>query len=169
MVKRFTNPFEGRPAPLGTLLGAATRRLSGELDASLHAAGFEDLRAAHTPLFMVIDPEGSTVTELAEGARMTKQAMGELVRYLEGRGYVEVTVDPDDRRARRVRMTDRGWQVISTGEQVIDDFDRWLEDAVGRTRVAQLRSTLVRIAETDPAARRTSSGRRSPTNREEQP
>ncbi|MGH3095064.1 MAG: MarR family winged helix-turn-helix transcriptional regulator [Streptosporangiales bacterium] len=127
--------------------------MSSELDASLHAAGLEDLRASHAPLFMAIDPEGSTVSELADRTQMTKQAMGELVRYLDGRGYLDVAVDPSDRRARRVRLTERGWKAIRTGERVIDDFDRWLEEIIGDDRVAQLRQTLVLIAQTDPAAR----------------
>jgi len=43
--------------------------------------------------------------------------------------------------------------VIRTGETVINDFDRWLEDAVGADRVDQLRAVLVRIAETNPSER----------------
>ena len=90
MVKRLTNPFAGRPAPLGTLLSTAGRRLAAELDAGLAAAGYDDLRSAHAPLFMTIEPDGSPVGELAERTHMTKQAMGELVRYLHTCGYVDV-------------------------------------------------------------------------------
>jgi DNA-binding MarR family transcriptional regulator len=153
MVNRLTNPFADRPPPLGTLLTAAGRRLSAELDAALAEAGFGGVRAAHASVFMTVDPAGSTVTELAERSRMTKQAMGELVRHLAGHGYLEVTEDPDDRRVRRVRLTDRGWQVVDAGIAVIDDFDRWLEESIGGSRVTQLRRTLTRIAETEPAAR----------------
>jgi len=81
--------------------------LSAELDASLLAAGFPDLRAAHAPVFMAIDPHGSRVIELAARTRMTKQAAGELIGYLTDRGYLEVAADPDDRRAKRVTLTPR--------------------------------------------------------------
>jgi DNA-binding MarR family transcriptional regulator len=97
---------------------------------------------------MVIDPGGTRITELAERTRMTKQAVGELVRYLAGCGYVEVAADPADRRARVVTLTDRGWSAIDTGERVIDGFDRWLSDAIGDVAVAQLRDALTRITET---------------------
>lgn len=150
MVKRLTNPFEGRPVPMGTLLATAGRRLSSQLDAALREAGFPDLRASHAALFMAIDPEGSTVSELAAHSRMTKQAMGELVRHLAAQGYVDVAVDPQDRRARRVRLTRRGWRAIRTGERVIDAFDSWLQDTIGEQRVSQLRETLVLIAEAHP-------------------
>jgi DNA-binding MarR family transcriptional regulator len=148
MVKRLTNPFHGRPTPLGTLLSSAGQRLSAELDRALREAGFADLRAAHAPVFMAIDPDGTRITELAERTRMTKQAVGELVRYLSGCGYVDVTTDERDRRARRVTLTERGWQAIDTGERVINGFDRWLEDAIGAVALGQLRDALTRIVET---------------------
>ncbi len=94
----------------------------GVLDRHLHegvvAAGFEDVRPAHYAVFRHLKPEGSRVTELAEKARMTKQSMGELVVYLERRGYVERLPDPRDGRARIVVLTEAG--------------QRWVEAAVGR-------------------------------------
>lgn len=153
MVKRLTNPFRDAPTPLGSLLTAAGQRLSAELDAALRTAGFADLRAAHAPVFMAIDPDGTRVTEVARRTRMSKQAAGELVRYLADRGYVTVGADPDDGRARRVHLTPAGWRAIDTGEQVIGDFDRWLDDAIGADVVVQLRRALDLIVATGPADR----------------
>ena len=42
------------------------------------------------------DDTGTTVSLLAERARMTKQAMAELVRHLEAHGYVRRVPDPTD-------------------------------------------------------------------------
>jgi DNA-binding MarR family transcriptional regulator len=148
MVKRLTNSLQGRPTPLGTLLSTAGQRLSAELDQALHDAGFADLRAAHAPVFMVIDADGTRITDLAARTHMTKQAVGELVRYLARCGYLEITTDAADRRARVVTLTDRGWSAIDTGEQVIDGFDHWLSDAIGDVAVGQLRDALTRITET---------------------
>jgi DNA-binding MarR family transcriptional regulator len=147
MVKRLTNPFHGRPTPLGSLLTAAGQRLSAELDRALRDAGFPDVRSAHAPVFMAVDPDGTRITELADRTHMTKQAVGELVRYLAGCGYLEITTDPADRRARVVTLTDRGWSAIDTGERVIDGFDQWLADAIGDVAVGQLRDALTRITE----------------------
>jgi DNA-binding MarR family transcriptional regulator len=148
MVKRLTNPFHGRPTPLGSLLTAAGQRLAAQLDRALHDAGFTDVRSAHAPVFMAVDPDGTRITDLAERTHMTKQAVGELVRYLARCGYLEITTDAADRRARVVTLTDRGWSAIDTGEQVIDGFDQWLSDAIGDVAVGQLRDALTRITET---------------------
>jgi DNA-binding MarR family transcriptional regulator len=142
------NPFLGRPTPLGSLMTAAGQRLAQELNTALAEAGFPDLRAAHAPVFMAVDPEGTRVTELAERTRMTKQAVGELVRYLENRGYVTVSPDSADARVRRVRLTDAGWRAIATGERVIAEFDAWLEESIGAAQVQRLRTTLTAIADT---------------------
>ena len=131
MVKRLTNPLRERPTPLGSLLNAAGQRLSAELDAALQEAGFLDLRASHAPVFMAIDPGGSRVTALAERAAMSKQAVGELIRYLVEHGYLAVDTDADDRRAKRVTLTESGWKALDLGERVIADYDTWLEHAVG--------------------------------------
>ncbi|NYI70058.1 DNA-binding MarR family transcriptional regulator [Naumannella cuiyingiana] len=153
MVKTLTNSSGERPAPLGSLLAAAGRRLSAELDAALRAAGFADVRAAHAPLFLAIDTEGTSVTALAERTRMTKQAVGELIRQLSDRGYLAVGTDEADRRVRRVRLTPRGEEVLSAGLGVVADFDAWLAERIGNERVADLRRTLTMIAETAPDER----------------
>lgn len=152
MVKRLTNPLAGRPIPLGTLLSTAGRRLASELDAGLAAAGYGDVRSAHAPLFMAIEPGGSSITQLAERAHMTKQAMGELVRYLHGCGYVQLAVDDIDRRARRITLTPRGWHALDVGLRVIDDFEQWLDDTIGPARVQALRATLDHILSTESTA-----------------
>src|SRR5215203_3314113 len=61
---------------------------------------FPDLHAAHLIVFQVIDhpPAGSRLTALAERARTTKQAMGQLVDALERGGYVARVPDPAARR-----------------------------------------------------------------------
>ena len=50
-------------------------------------AGFPQ-KPAHSAVFAQIVPEGSRLTDLARGANMSPQAMGELVDELEELGYV---------------------------------------------------------------------------------
>ena len=58
---------------------------------------------------------------------MTHQSMGELVRTLEARGYVERVADPHDGRARLVRLTAKGRQMVRTALAEIAAIEQdWL-------------------------------------------
>jgi DNA-binding MarR family transcriptional regulator len=67
---------------LGILLRQPLRALLAELNEGMVAAGYADLRPAHSAVFMNLDAQGTRITDLAERAQMTKQSMGALVRYL---------------------------------------------------------------------------------------
>ncbi len=128
------------------LLGEAFRSLETQVYEGMAAAGFEDVRPAHYAVFRFLQPEGSRVTELAEEARMTKQSMGELVVYLEQRGYVERLPDPRDGRAKIVVLTEAGLQLI---EAVVERVGE-IEDALaarmgGQERLEELADSLEKL------------------------
>jgi DNA-binding MarR family transcriptional regulator len=64
-----------------------------------------------------------------------------------------VTPDPSDGRAKKVELTDRGWQAIMVGERVLAGFEAWLAGQVGAENLRQLRQILITVAETDPSRR----------------
>ena len=93
---------------LGALLRHPLQALVAEVNRSLVADGFSDLRPAHSAVFVNLGAEGVRISDLAERAGMTKQSMGALISYLEKRGYVSVHPDPRDGRAKVVRRTKKG-------------------------------------------------------------
>lgn len=97
-----------RTVPLIELFKRVTQAMVAELVERLHAAGYADITATHHPVFYHLDADGTRLTELAARAGMTHQSMGELVTGLVRLGYVERRTDPEDRRARQVRLTRRG-------------------------------------------------------------
>ena len=107
-------------------------------------AEFPELHAAHLIVFQVIDhpPDGSRLTELAERAQTTKQAMGQLVDALEQGGYVERIPDPADRRAKRIRLTDRGWAVHERGGQIVAELQTAWANVLGPDKLALLLALL---------------------------
>jgi DNA-binding MarR family transcriptional regulator len=91
---------------LGVLLRQPLQALAVEVNSLMVADGYADLRPAHSAVFMGLGTEeAARISELAERAGMTKQSMGALVGYLEQRGYVSVTPDPQDGRAKIVRRS----------------------------------------------------------------
>jgi DNA-binding MarR family transcriptional regulator len=120
---------------------AVQRHIWGRL-----STDFPELREAHMAVFQHIDhpPGGSRLTDLAERAQVTKQSMGELVDYLERHGYLERITDPEDRRAKLIRMTERGWAVHETADRVAEalqaDWGRRFGEERMRTLLDLLRA-----------------------------
>src|SRR5438128_5484803 len=70
-------------------LAAAGRALTATMMAMLPSRGFSDVTPAFSSLMPLLDENGARPTALAQRAGITKQAISQLVRELEVRGYVE--------------------------------------------------------------------------------
>ena len=103
------------------------------------------MRAPHGNVLQFLDAEGTSVSELARRAQITKQSMAELVAHLERHGYVERVPDPADRRARLVRATARGAEVYAIAREVVAELEQRLTARLGRERFAQLRELLEEV------------------------
>ena len=96
---------------IGLLLRLVYQQYAHDIDAALREAGFDDIRPSAANVFPFVPPEGITVSDLAELARVRKQTMAQAVDQLERTGYVERRPNPDDRRSRLVCLTERGMSV----------------------------------------------------------
>jgi len=88
------------------MLGHAYSLLGFQIVDGVVGAGFPQ-KPSHSAVFAQIRAAGSRLTELARGANMTPQAMGELVDELEELRYLERRPDPTDRRAKLIVLTSR--------------------------------------------------------------
>lgn len=131
-----------RPTNLAVLLREAFVALNDIVFVRLAEQGHGDVRAAHGAVFQYLDETGTTVSELAERAQITKQAMAELVIHLEARGYVVREPDPRDRRAKLVRPTAQGREVVAIAQDLVPDLEARIGAALGAERVAALREDL---------------------------
>jgi DNA-binding MarR family transcriptional regulator len=113
----------------------------------LAARGHPAVRAPHGNVLQFLDPEGTSVSELARRAQITKQSMAELVAHLERHGYVERVPDPSDRRAKLVRATERGAEVYAVAGQVIAGLEREMTERLGEAKMRQLRALLEELNE----------------------
>ena len=128
------------------LLDAAFDGFAAELAARIAETEYRDVRPTHGCVFGNIDPDGTRLTDLAERAHMTKQSVGEVATELELRGYLERVPDPNDGRAKIIRLTERGRQAQRLGRRMIDEIEQEWADRVGADRVAALRDALEAIA-----------------------
>lgn len=140
MQDEFENQM--RP-PMVRLLNIALDEFAEQLYERMSAAGFGDIRPGHGCVFGGIDPDnGSRLTELAERACMTKQSVGEVTSDLEERGYLERIADPDDGRAKIIRLTTHGREAYTVGRRLIDDLEREWAERYGEEPIAALRDAL---------------------------
>ena len=131
------------------LFQSITRAVSERVIVELHAQGHTELRYPHAALLANLNPEGSSLTELAERAGITKQAMGELLKELEHLGYVERQIDPQDRRTKRICFTESGRRGFQDAEAIIrgveDDLFDSLRASLGSEGSRAMHTALVRM------------------------
>lgn len=134
------------------MLGRAYSLLGFQIVDGVVGAGFPQ-KPSHSAVFAQIRPEGSRLTELARGANMTPQAMGELVDELEDLGYVERRPDPSDRRAKLITLTPRGRASIAAGIATIAGIEERITEVLGAEGHAELLRLLSTLLESQGEAR----------------
>ena len=114
-----------------------------KLHADLAAAGFADSSPSWgTNVFHYLRGGGLRLTELAERAHTTKQAMRYTVNQLEAAGYVERVSDPTDGRAKIIRLTQRGWEGRRVADEIIASIEHECVRQLGEERMRQFEALM---------------------------
>ncbi|MEV4899820.1 MarR family transcriptional regulator [Citricoccus sp. NPDC055426] len=131
-----------REIPSSLLMFLGYRAAEDRILAALAQAGFGDLTRAQGRLLAGMDDGGTRLVVLADRARIAKQTALALVDRLVAAGYVERVRDPEDGRARLVRLTDRGRDILPVAraeERLVDD--EWAAH-LGPRRMREMRTAL---------------------------
>jgi DNA-binding MarR family transcriptional regulator len=119
---------------LGFLLANVSRRFNAQLVARFAGAGFPEVRASYGAVLMpLFQQDDLRVGELAARAGLSKQALTGLLRDCESAGLVERRRDPDDGRAFRVRLTQRGRRFQGVAERMLGELDAEVVARLGRS------------------------------------
>ncbi|MFC4335886.1 MarR family winged helix-turn-helix transcriptional regulator [Salininema proteolyticum] len=121
-------------------LGMAFQMLLTEFTARMSEAGYDDLRPVHGYAFQALKEGGATSTELSQHLGVTKQAAGQIVDHLTGRGYVERLPHPDGGRRKLVVLTDKGWRHMADAGRILRSLEA--EVASGYGDLSGLKSNL---------------------------
>jgi DNA-binding MarR family transcriptional regulator len=122
--------------------------------ARVAARGFEGMTPAFAALIPLLDARGARPSVLAQQAGVSKQAMSQLIREIEARGYIEQVPDPTDTRAKIVRLNKRGVALRQTCAVVRQELQALAKTAFGEKRVAALRRDLTQLVALLEEARR---------------
>ena len=131
---------------LPALLRAARTTYAGALRVALAEAGCDDMPANGSYVIGAIARDRAPLSEIIRSLGGSKQAAGQLVDTLVTRGYLDRTVDPDDRRRLTVSLTERGDGAAEVIRSCIDGIETSLRERLGSEYVAQTRATLGALA-----------------------
>ncbi len=124
---------------LSRMLLLAFRSLDAETASSLADRGV-DLAPSHARAILLIDRAGTRLSELAQRAAITKQAMMQVVDDLERRGLVRRTGDPADTRAKVVRLTAKGLRQRAEARRAVVAVESRARRTLGDRRYDALRA-----------------------------
>jgi DNA-binding MarR family transcriptional regulator len=131
-----------RETHLGRLLGHAMRRFDARVLSLManndqvplalsNLAARDQISAAHVHITRHLSLQGSRLTELAQAAGMSKQAMGNLVNQCEAWGLVKRASDSRDGRARQVVFTEAGLAWLAAFQMAVAQAEDEFKASVG--------------------------------------
>jgi DNA-binding MarR family transcriptional regulator len=139
--------------PLPALLDDLADAGFAEFHTRLNQAGHPSIRQGHGCVFRFIREEGSRLTELADSSGLTKQAVGEVVANLVDLGYVERAPDPEDGRAKVIKLTALGGEARQTAVEIFAEIEREWGERFGAARVEAMRELLEELTASEAGAR----------------
>jgi DNA-binding MarR family transcriptional regulator len=116
--------------------------LQKELFARLGERGHGRLRPCHDVILSHLGADGARLTELARRSSQPKQYVGRLVDELETLGYVERRPDRQDRRSKRIVLTDRGRDEQRQARRILAAIEERHAARLGTERYAEFRRLL---------------------------
>ncbi len=104
--------------------------------------GYSDLRPSLGPLLSLVRIEPRPSSALATALSITPQACSQMVNYAERAGYVERVASEGDRRAKLIRLTERGNGLVEDAGEIILSIDAEYRSQVGQRAYARLTTAL---------------------------
>jgi len=133
--------------PLIALVFRANRSMQADMVSQARVRGWDRAKPSHNSVFGTLGYEGARPAERAARAGITRQSMGEVIRELVDFGILEMTPDPNDRRAKVVRYTELGLRETEEGGDHIVEFEERLIAVLGEAGYENLRTGLEKVVE----------------------
>jgi DNA-binding MarR family transcriptional regulator len=133
---------------IGALLRMPVDAVWGRILSRLHEAGFSDMVPAHFAVMRWPGPQNRRPSDLAKEAGMTKQALNYLLQQLEELGYLTREDDPEDKRSKRVQLTERGYAVARNIRGTVRQIELEWKRELGTAQFERLQQLLLELNDT---------------------
>lgn len=129
--------MSGRACALTLLLLDAARAVEARVEGALAAEGMS-LAKLGALRHLALAAEPLTLTQLAERHCCGRSNVTALIDRLESDGYVERTVDENDRRNVRAALTPAGRAAYERASAILAEHERAIDERLGREPRAEL-------------------------------
>ena len=130
----------------GRLLFGCFKHWETAVLSHLHESGWSQLRRTHFHILRHLDVEGTCMSDLAERANVTKAAVTSLVRTCEALGLVMVMSGAADRRARLVRYTPKGLELMELFRAALLALEDDVRRRLGTQAYMEFRAALLALS-----------------------
>jgi len=144
---------------MALLIVGAARVIADRLGEAVERAGVDDMRTPFGFVIRVLADRDRTLTQLADLLGVSKQAAIKIVDEMELRGFLIRHPDPDDRRVKLLRLTDKGRKVRRAALAASQAIERELRLDLGDPNVDALRTTLEALLDRHTALEDARAGR----------
>lgn len=127
------------------LIGVA-RDSAAIISAQVKELGHEQLRPAHENVLARMSLYGTRIVDIARALGVSKNAVGQLAAELEDMGYIERTPDPRDGRAKMLRYTSRGLELIADARRCNVSLEARYAQILGDEKLAELKTIMTQLA-----------------------
>ena len=134
-----------RKRSIGRLIWRLKRHLHADMEPQLQARGYTNFKMGYVMFLANIDENGTTNTELAKLAGVSKQAMSKVASELETGGYIYTQPHEKDARATLLFLNERGKALFEDLHVVVGAIHDKFSRIVGQERMDQLIETLLEL------------------------
>lgn len=131
--------------------GLARAKMMQDFDQKL---GLPNLTKTHMDLFAYIDPDGTTVTEIARRKGVTKQSISKTVQELVEMGFLEARENPKDSRSKLLSFNLKNGSTMRRSFDLLTQIDTAIQKALGASEydavLEHIQKTIAVIEAEDP-------------------
>ncbi|KZX53372.1 hypothetical protein A3709_09580 [Halioglobus sp. HI00S01] len=132
---------------LARLLREFSKDFERRIWRQLNEQGYPEIRPAHVQVFANLGMGSVRVSDLAERAQVTQQAMGKMLKELERLDFIARDIDSADKRAKEIRLTDKGIQLAVDSMKIVDEVYAHYRERVGAEELTALETQLRQVVD----------------------
>lgn len=106
---------------------------------------FPNLKKIHLDLISYIDPDGTTITEIAKRKGVTKQSISKTVQELLDMKFLESRPNPEDSRSKLISFNLNNDSAMLRGFEMLTQIDKAIADEIGEDSYGALLDGMLRV------------------------